>query len=113
MPMSSQHPSYLGRLSRTSRAADEQAETTESAVLYEPQARYSTRACCCLGAPMVIAVIAAANGRPADTELLLCGHHYRQSRRALVAMGATLTDIRGYSLTPTNWPESAGQPINR
>ena len=110
--MSFQHPSYLGRLSRTGKAADEQAATPEPEALYEPQARYSKRACCCPAAPAVIAVIPPANGRDAVTELLLCGHHYRQSRRALLAMGATFTDIGGYSLAPTNWPETAGQPAN-
>jgi hypothetical protein len=113
MAMSFQHPSYLGRLSRTSKAADEQAATPEAIALYEPQARYSKRACCCPAAPAVIAVIPPGNGRHADTELLLCGHHYRQSRRALIAMGVTLTDVRGYLLTPTNWPESAGQASER
>ncbi len=110
MAMSFQHPSYLGRLSRTTKAADEQDETPEPVALYEPQARYSKRACCCPGAPTVIALLPPANGRHDVTELLLCGHHYRQSKRALVAMGVTLTDIRGYPLAPTNWPEAAGEP---
>jgi hypothetical protein len=36
--------------------------------------------------------------------LLLCGHHFRQSRQALAASGATLTDLKGLPLTSETWP---------
>jgi hypothetical protein len=53
----------------------------------------------------VIAVI-PANARHAPVELLLCGHHYRQSRQALAAIGATLMDLKGQPLASETWPES-------
>jgi hypothetical protein len=54
----------------------------------------------------VIAVI-PANEHREQTELLLCGHHYRQSRRALAAGGATLTDLKGHPPASETWPEPA------
>ncbi len=104
--MSSQHPSYLGRLSRMGKGADEGGTTAEpeAEAAYLPLPRYSQRACCCPGQPTVVAVIPPANGRHAPTELLLCGHHYRQSRTALAAVGATLLDVKGHPLTAAIWP---------
>ena len=49
------------------------------------------RACCCSAMPMMIVMMPPANGRPAPVDLWLCGHHYRQSRQALVAAGAEVT----------------------
>jgi hypothetical protein len=49
------------------------------------------RACCCPAKPAVIAVLPPAPGRDHETDLLLCGHHYRASRDALEAAGATIT----------------------
>lgn len=37
----------------------------------------------------------ATAARPHSTELLLCGHHYRVSRQALAAAGATVTELPG------------------
>jgi len=41
-----------------------------------------------------------APARPHETELLLCGHHYRVSRQALVAAHATVSMIAGSSGVP-------------
>ncbi|HTZ26560.1 MAG TPA: hypothetical protein VMC83_21385 [Streptosporangiaceae bacterium] len=38
--------------------------------------------------------------RPHPTELLLCGHHYRRSRGALAAAGATVLDRKGSRVPP-------------
>jgi len=105
MSMSFQHPSYLGRLSRAGRAADEREVTPEPAAVHRPPLRYSQRACCCPALPSVIAVIPPVDDRRAPVELLLCGHHYRQSRQALAAIGATLLDLKGHALTSGTWPE--------
>jgi hypothetical protein len=51
------------------------------------------RACCCSARAMVQVVIPASAARPHRTELLLCGHHYRVSRRALAAAGATVREL--------------------
>jgi hypothetical protein len=52
-------------------------------------------ACCCPANPVVRVIMPTTAARPHDTELLLCGHHYRVSRRALAAANATVTELRG------------------
>lgn len=56
-------------------------------------ARRADRACCCTAKPAVIALMPATADRPHETDLLLCGHHYRVSRRALAAAGAVVAEI--------------------
>jgi hypothetical protein len=58
-------------------------------------ARRAPRACCCPARPVVIAVIPPGPGRPHAADLLLCGHHYRVSRRALATVDATVIDLDG------------------
>jgi hypothetical protein len=60
----------------------------------------ANRACCCSSRPAVIAVMPPSPGRPHCTELLLCGHHYRRSRSALAATGATVLDPSGRPVSP-------------
>jgi hypothetical protein len=48
------------------------------------------RACCCPALPVVRVVMPATPARPHPTDLLLCGHHYRMSRRTPAAMNATV-----------------------
>jgi hypothetical protein len=50
-------------------------------------------ACCCPANPVVRVIMPATVARPHDIELLLCGHHYRVSRQALAAAGATVTEL--------------------
>ncbi len=57
-------------------------------------------ACCCPANPVVRVIMPATAARPHRTELLLCGHHYRVSRRALAAAGATVTELLGPAGTP-------------
>jgi hypothetical protein len=105
-----QHPSYHGRRNRTTKTQDdEHPATPEPATKYSLPLRYAQRACCCLAPPAVIAVIPSAGDRVAPTELFLCGHHYRQSRRALAASEITLLDLAGNPLTAQLWPEAAAQ----
>jgi len=66
-------------------------------------ARRAGRACCCPGRPTVVAVMPPSAGRPHPTELLLCGHHYRVSRQALAAAGATVLDLGGRPVTGEAW----------
>jgi len=58
-------------------------------------ARQAERACCCAAKPAVMAVMPANDRRPGPTELLLCGHHYRASKSALAAAGATVLYMNG------------------
>ncbi len=57
------------------------------------------RACCCPARPAVVAVLPPAPGRDHETDLLLCGHHYRASRDALEAAGATVMVEGGQPVT--------------
>jgi len=53
------------------------------------------RACCCPARPVVTVIMPPAPGRPHPVDLLLCGHHFRVSRAALIAAGATVYDDTG------------------
>jgi len=104
----SEHPSYRGRLSRAATAATERPVTPESATVAATHWRYADRACCCLAQPAVIAVMPPRGGRQAETDLLLCGHHYRVSKAALAAADATIRDMTGHVLEYGDWPGDSG-----
>lgn len=52
---------------------------------------------------MVVAFIPTSPGRPHRTDLLLSGHHYRASREALAAAGATVVDLDGTPVAGSHW----------
>jgi len=66
-------------------------------------ARRAARGCCCPARPVVIAVMPPAPGRPHPTDLLLCGHHYRVSRQALAAAGASVLNLDGTRAEDRAW----------
>ena len=99
----SDHPSYHGRLSRATTAATERPVTSERPAVDSTIPRYADRACCCLAQPAVMAVMPPVGGRRPETELLLCWHHYRVSKTALAAAGATILDMRGQRLEGDYW----------
>ena len=53
------------------------------------------RACCCPAQPVVRAIMPPTPQRSYPVDLLLCGHHYRVSRRALTGTGASIYDMPG------------------
>src|SRR5690349_13144472 len=53
------------------------------------------QACCCVARAVVRVVMPPAPGRPRETELLLCGHHYRVSQAALAAAAARVEELPG------------------
>ena len=53
------------------------------------------RACCCPAKAVVRVIMPPAPGRPGETDLLLCGHHYRASCRALDSSRATVHELPG------------------
>jgi hypothetical protein len=53
------------------------------------------RACCCPAQPVVRAIMPPTPRRAHPVDLLLCGHHYRTSRHALIAAGASIYDMPG------------------
>jgi len=71
-------------------------------------AQQAGRACCCSAKPAVIAVMPPVKGRRHSTELLLCGHHYRASKQALAAAGATVWDMTGAPVTDDAWALAGG-----
>ncbi|MBO0835010.1 MAG: hypothetical protein J2P28_05745 [Actinobacteria bacterium] len=100
----SQHPSYRSRLKREAAPVAAPEVSSEPAAVYTPASRYAGRSCCCPAPPVVIVMIPAASGRQVDTDLLLCGHHYRAYREALAAKGATILDMHGYPFAGEDWP---------
>jgi hypothetical protein len=80
--------------SPASKAAEAAAPSCVSAHQGPAPGAYD-RACCCVARAVVRAVMPPAPDRPHETELLLCGHHYRVSRRALAAADARVDELPG------------------
>ncbi len=59
----------------------------------EDMADMAGHACCCLAQAMVRVIMPATATRPHETDLLLCGHHYRVSRRTLAAAHAIVLEL--------------------
>jgi hypothetical protein len=64
-------------------------------IVADSRACRADRACCCPADPVVRVIMPPAAGRPHSVDLLLCGHHYRVSRRALGAAGALVLPLPG------------------
>lgn len=61
------------------------------------------QACCCVARAVVRVVMPPTPDRPHETELLLCGHHYRVARGALAAAGARVKELPGSGADTTAW----------
>jgi hypothetical protein len=59
------------------------------------RAQPKARACCCPAQPVARAIMPPAPQRAYPVDLLLCGHHYRISRQALIGAGASMHDMPG------------------
>jgi hypothetical protein len=59
----------------------------------ESAASSTGQACCCVARAVVRVVMPSTATRLHETELLLCGHHYRVSRTALAAAHATVSEL--------------------
>jgi hypothetical protein len=75
----------------------------EAAAHDGPVASPLDQACCCVARAVVRVVMPPAQGRSHETELLLCGHHYRASRRALSAARARVHELDGSAENATAW----------
>jgi hypothetical protein len=60
-------------------------------------------ACCCSARAMVRVTMPPTRARPHETDLLLCGHHYRASRAALAAARAAIRALPGTSPDVAAW----------
>ena len=56
---------------------------------------FADHACCCGARPAIAVIMPPAPGRPRQTDLLLCGHHYRANQTALAAAGAAVFTLAG------------------
>ena len=65
----------------------------DAASVSDDQADMAGHACCCPAPAMVRVVMPPTAARPHETDLLLCGHHYRVSRRTLAAAHATVLEL--------------------
>jgi hypothetical protein len=65
------------------------------------------RACCCPAKAAVHVIMPPAAGRPGETDLLLCGHHYLVSRQTLSAAGASVRELPGTSPDVAAWIREA------
>lgn len=70
---------------------------------HEPVPAAADRACCCAAKAVVRVVMSSAPGRPHETELLLCGHHYRVSRQVLTAAHARVDELPASHGDTTAW----------
>ena len=68
-----------------------------------PAASLTGQACCCVARAVVRVVMPPTAERPQETELLLCGHHYRVSRAALAAAHASVHELAGNVADPSAW----------
>ena len=68
-----------------------------------PAASPGDRACCCVARAMVRVIMPPAEGRSHETELLLCGHHYRVSRAALSAAHGRVEELPASRVALGTW----------
>lgn len=72
------------------------------------------RADCCVASAAYRVVLPPAEARPRPAELLLCGHHYRQSRAAFGPAGAVVFDAHnrlvGHNLLAGRKADHACEP---
>ena len=70
----------------------------------------SDQACCCVARAVVRVVVPPTAARPHETELLLCGHHYRASRAALAAAHAAVAELPGSADADAWFHDDPAQP---
>jgi len=100
------HPSFTGRgASQAEPSARPVAPRWRRGDSIDSRAAWrSDRACCCPARPVVVAVMPPTRERRHPTDLLLCWHHYRVSRKSLAAVGAAVLDLHGVPVADDAWP---------
>jgi len=91
------HPSARGDATAAGTASDGAASALTG------QAGPADRACCCPANAVVRVILPPTVARPRETDLLLCGHHYRAARRALAAAHATVRQLPGTPADTAAW----------
>jgi hypothetical protein len=111
MPADELRPFLAGRAPGDAEAMNarfHRADQAESAAgLFGPAAQAqpgpADQACCCVARAVVRVVMPPMPDRLHETELLLCGHHYRVSRAALAAAHARAEELPGTAADDTAW----------
>jgi len=67
--------------------------------------RCARPACCCTGRRSSHCHT-PVRGWAHQTDVLLCGHHYRATRQALAAAGASVVDMTGVPIAGYEWPKA-------
>ena len=75
--------------------------------------RLAGHACCCEARPAVAVIMPPAAGRSHPTDLLLCGHHYRQSQLALARTGAAVFTVAGAAVAAGDQWTVGAEPDRR
>jgi hypothetical protein len=75
----------------------------DNAISSAEPAGLADRSCCCASKAAVRVTLPPATDRPKATDLLLCGHHYRVSRRALDGARVFVTKLPGISSDIAAW----------
>ena len=83
--------------------AEGAAGLTDATALHGPAVGLTDQACCCVARAVVRVVMPPTADRPHETELLLCGHHYRVSRTDLSAAHASVHELAGKFDDPSAW----------
>ena len=79
------------------------AGLSEATAPHGPAASLTDQACCCVARAVVRVVMPPTADRAHETELLLCGHHYRVSRAVLAAAHASVHELAGNFDDPSAW----------
>ncbi len=87
MSTRSSHPSAKNNDSAAIRTLDDRIASRDAL------AGLADRACCCPATAKVRVIMPPTAARPHETDLLLCGHHYRVSRQALAAAHARVQEL--------------------
>jgi hypothetical protein len=91
------HPSARKNNATTQRAPDSVSHPAAQDV------GLAEHTCCCPAKAVVRVTMPPAPGRPHETDLLLCGHHYRVSRHALASDRAAVRELPGTSADVAAW----------
>ncbi len=75
----------------------------------DPAGALADQACCCPAKAIVRVVLPPTPARSHQTDLMLCGHHYRISRQALAAARAKVSELPGAPDDTVAWIRSASQ----
>jgi len=83
---------------RDEKSLNEAAHMLADAVAVQANAPLwrADRSCCCSAPPAFTVIVASKSPTPHSVDLLLCGHHYRQCRAALEALGALVLAADGH-----------------